>query len=206
MKKIQIRAALAAGWSAFMVRPWYLFLLTLAFSVLFVVSLGDTAFSALAYILYGGYILLLIKHFRGSVVTFDDLFDIDRRWISYAFLAIIKGLLIVLGLLCFIVPGVYLAIRWMFAEMLVLDQGMRPIEALRASSTLTEGMRWNLLLFMIVTFFMTMVGVLMLGVGAVVALLVVRFAVIHFYEDRKSLLLVPKPDMDTHTDDVEVVA
>lgn len=206
MKKIQIRAALAAGWSAFIQRPWYLFVLTLSFILLFLVSLGDTAFSALAYVLYGGYILLLVKHFRGSFVVFDDLFDIDRRWISYAFLAIIKGLLIVLGLLCFIVPGVYLAVRWMFAELLVLDQGMRPIEALRASSKMTEGGRWKLFLFMVVAFFMAMVGTLLLGVGVIVAAIVARFAIIHIYEERKALLLAPVPTADEYVNQEEMVA
>jgi len=206
MKKIQIRAALAAGWSAFARRPWYLFTLTLSFMVLFMVSLGDTAFSALAYVLYGGYVLVLIKHFRGSVIEFDDLFDIDRRWIYYAFLAIVKGLLVLLGFLCFIIPGIYLAIRWSFAEILVLDQGMRPVEALRASSKMTEGIRWKLFALFIVVFFMNILGLLMLGVGVVVASLIATFAIIYIYEQRKSVLLVSEPIADTHTQDEEVVA
>ena len=206
MKKIQIRAAIAAGWSAFMQRPWYLFGLTLAFTGLVLISSGEAAFTALAYILYGGYTLLLLKHFRGSEVQFDDLFDIDRRWISFAFLAVIKGVLIVLGLLCFIIPGLYLAVRWSFAEILVLDQGMRPLEALRASSTMTEGTRGKLFLFMVVAFLMSIIGALVLFVGIFAVIIIVRFALIYMYEERKSLLLVAEPITDTHTHNEEVVA
>jgi uncharacterized membrane protein len=206
MKKIEIRAALAAGWSAFMLRPLYLFTVTLAFFILFAFSMGETGFSALAYVLYGGYLLFLIKHFRGGVVLFDDLFDIDRRWISYAFLALIKGLLIVLGTLCFIVPGIYLMVRWMFAEYLVIDQGMRPLEALRASSKMTEGARLKLFLFILVGILLTIVGTMVLGVGAVVAFIVVRFAVIKLYEEQKSVLVEVQPVVDAHINDEELVA
>lgn len=169
-------------------RPWYLMGIALAFGALFVVSVGNAVITALAGVLYCGYIMLLMRHFRGEYVEFDDLFSIDTRWISYAFLMLIKTFLIMLGFLCFIIPGIYLSIRWIFAEMLVIDQGMRPLEALRASSKMTAGNRWRLFGLTFVGVLMIIVGIFFLFIGALVAGTVLTFALIKVYDELKLVL------------------
>lgn len=139
----------------------------------------------------------MIQHYNGKTIAFDDLFSLDSRWISFAFLGLIKGLLIFVGLVFFIIPGIYLSIRWMFAELYVIDQGMRPIEALRASSALTKGHMWKLLLFTIVVWVLMLLGLILLLVGAVVASIVVLFAVIKIYNDLKNSPLTAPPAADT---------
>jgi O-antigen ligase len=184
MKKVKIRESFKSGWELFMQRPWYLLGLTIAMCILFAVCSSNSAIAtALAYIVYGGYLLMLINHFKGNRIVFDDLFSIDNRWISFAFLAVIKGGLILLGFLCFIIPGIYLAVRWMFAEYYVLDKGMRPLEALKASSELTKGYRWKLFLFVVAGALLVILGVFFLFIGAIVAALVVTFASIKIYTD-----------------------
>lgn len=192
MKNVRIGEALKAGWQSFMKRPWYLFGLALAVGALFVFTVGEAFAAALAYIVYGGYIAVLFRHYRGEQIVFDDLFNIDRRWIYFTFLAVIKGVLIILGLLLFIVPGVYLAIRWMFAEFYVIDEGLRPLEALKASSELTAGCRFKLFLYSVVVSLLLLVGLLFLVVGAFAIGAVVILATIKIYEDLKQ---VEKPEV-----------
>lgn len=81
----------------------------------------------------------------------------------------------------FIVPGIYLALKWSFAELLVIDKGMRPMEALRASSEMTKGIRFKLFLFSLASFVIILVGVLALVVGVFVAGTVIALAGIHLY-------------------------
>ncbi len=181
MEKIKIREALASGWNDFARRPGYLFSITLGVFVLFAISLGNAVVTALAYILYGGYIAALLNHHRGEKIRFDDMILTDTRWISFAFLALIKGLFIMLGLVCLVVPGVYLAVRWMFAEMLVIDKGMKPLEALKASSSLTEGHRWKLFGFMLLSLLIVVLSAFVLILGVVVGSLVITFTVIALY-------------------------
>lgn len=188
MKQVMIRAAIVAGWEIFMRRPWYLFGLSLAFFGLFVVSIGEAAITAFAAVLYGGYIAMMIKHFHGSKIEFDDMFVIQDRWVYYAGLTIIKTFFILLGLLCFIVPGVYLSIRWMFAEILVIDQNMKPLEALKASSKLSEGVRGKLFWMSVVMILLTFLGLAFFIVGAIAMSIVVTFAYIKIYEDLKPKL------------------
>ena len=185
MKHILIGQALSDGWKQFTRRPWYLLGIALTIFVLFVVTAGNnSAVTALSYILYGGFVAFLLRHANGETVVFDDLFEIvDKRWIYFAFLGIIKSLLIFLGLLFFIVPGVYLAIRWMFAELLVIDKGLRPMEALKASSEMTEGVRGKLFLYALVSLLLVIVGVFAFLIGAVVAGIVVQLASIRLYKD-----------------------
>lgn len=195
MYKVKIRESLKAGWDSFARRPLYLLGVMLAYVGIFLICSGDALFTALAYIAYGGFIALLIKHYRGEHVVFDDMFSLDRRWISFAFLAIIKTFLVLLGFALFIIPGIYLSIRWMFADMLVIDQDMRPIEALRASSKMTKDVKLKLFLFGIVVFLLMTFSVFVFVIGVFVAALVVSFAYIKLYEDLKGKLLDQAPEM-----------
>lgn len=184
MKNFSIRVALKTGWDNFVRRPWYLLGLALAILVLTFATTSESAlFTALSFIVYGGYLGLLLKHYAWETVKFDDVIPVDNRWISFAILGIVKSLMIIAGFFLFVVPGVYLAIRWMFAELLVIDQGMRPLEALRASSVMTKGIMWKLFAFSLVAIALIAVGFLAFGIGAVVASIVIMFATIKIYKD-----------------------
>jgi uncharacterized membrane protein len=187
MKKVNIGESLKIGWTLFMKRPWYLLGLMLAvFGLMAATSSQGALTTALSTIVYCSFLVLMLKHSKGETINFDDLFTLDQRWISFAFLMLIKTFFIILGFVCFIIPGVYLSVRWMFAEMLVVDKGMRPLEALRASGALTEGQRGKLFLFCIVCGLLIIVGLLFLIVGALVAMLVTLFASIEIYKDLQS--------------------
>jgi hypothetical protein len=156
-------------------------LLSLCVVGIAVLTMEHQVFTALSFILFGGYIATLLKYFRGGKISFDDMFTLDNRWISFTFLSLIKALLILLGLLCFIVPGIYLCIRWMFAEFFVLEEGMGPIAALRASAAMTKGRVGELFLFSALCVLLVALGSLCFLVGGIVALIVVLFASMDIY-------------------------
>jgi uncharacterized membrane protein len=134
----------------------------------------------------------MLQHYRGAHIRFDDLFTVtDFRFVSFAFLAVIKGFFILLGFICFIVPGIYLSVRWMYAELLVIDQGMKPLEALKASSKMTEGTRGKLFFFTLTLIFATLLGLLCFVIGAVAMMAIGLLAVISLYEGAKDRLTAP---------------
>lgn len=183
---ISISSGLKEGWQHFKSRPGYLFVVALAVAVLYLSSMaGEALFTALAAVLSVGYLSVLLNHVRGNPFSFDDIFVVDKRWVYFAFLFIIKALFILLGLILFIVPGVYLAVKWMFAELLVIDQGLRPMEALRKSSEMTKGHRWKLFAFSVIAIMLSVLGLILFIVGSAVAFLVTTFALITFYEKLK---------------------
>lgn len=187
MSMFSIGTAFRVGWKKYTERPWYFFGVLAAVMGLVIATASQSALvTALSYIVYGGYLAFLLKHYRGQHVVFDDLFDSNIAWVSFAFLALVKGFLILLGLLLFIVPGIYLAVRWSFAELLVIDKGLRPLEALKASSELTEGHRWHLFWFYVVAMLVGVLGLLVFLVGLFVASVVIMFAMIYVYRTLES--------------------
>ena len=183
IKKVHIISSLNHGFALWQQRPWYFSGLAAAVTGMFVLASSEALVTALAAILYVGYLSVFFKHYHGGHVVFDDLFSIDRRWINFAFLTVIKTALILLGLLCLIVPGIYLAIRWMFAEYLIIDKDLRPLEALKASSELTQGCRGKLFWYSVLVVILLVLGLSALIVGVFFLIPLIVFAKIKIYYD-----------------------
>ena len=61
------------------------------------------------------------------------------RWPSFAVLAAISTLLIMVGVWMLILPGLYVMIKLAFAEYLLVLEGKQPLDAIRLSFELTKG-------------------------------------------------------------------
>lgn len=189
MKTLHVHKALKTGWDKFMERSGYLFAITLGFALIIVVTgSGNALFTALSLFAYGGYLSLMLRHFRGEKISFDRIFDLDMRWLSFAFVVIVKGLVVMLGLVCFIFPGIYLALRYAFAEILVIDEGLRPMEAMKKSAEMTLGVKWKLVWFGFLSSLIMFLGLLVLVVGSVVSGIIISFAFIALYSELKDQL------------------
>ncbi|NMB70371.1 hypothetical protein GYA27_04190, partial [candidate division WWE3 bacterium] len=68
-----------------------------------------------------------------------------RVWPMFVHM-VVKGFILLIGFLLFIIPGVLLSIRYMFSELSLLNENLGPIAALGRSSKLTKGYRLNLYL------------------------------------------------------------
>jgi uncharacterized membrane protein len=90
-----------------------------------------------------------------------------------AFLAsLISGILIGLGFVCLIVPGIILAIMWIYVYAVIGETSLGFWEAMRESARLTEGYRWRLFLLSLACIPILLLGVLVLCVGVFVAMAV----------------------------------
>jgi uncharacterized membrane protein len=100
---------------------------------------------------------------------FDRLLD--------AFLAtLVMTVLIVLGYVFLIVPGIILTILWSFAYAVLAERPIDFWEAMRASADLTRGYRWRLFLLMLAAVLILWLGLLVLFVGVFIAQAVVLTA------------------------------
>jgi uncharacterized membrane protein len=81
----------------------------------------------------------------GKKATFNDLFSQTSVLIKGVLAALLYGVIVLLGIICFIIPGIWLAIRLQFYKYLVVDKKMGPIEALKGSWNMTKGNVWNLI-------------------------------------------------------------
>jgi uncharacterized membrane protein len=78
---------------------------------------------------------------------------------------VLYGLVVGIGLVLLVVPGVILALMFGFSGFLVVDRKLDPIEAFRESNRLTKGVKGQLLGFALLLLGVNILGAMALGVG-----------------------------------------
>jgi hypothetical protein len=96
---------------------------------------------------------------------FATLFDAWDCFWRYIGAAILYGLITMAGLILLIVPGIIWAVKFSLCYYFVIDKGLGPIEALKASSRTTMGAKWRLFGFGIVCGLINLLGLFCLIVG-----------------------------------------
>ena len=103
------------------------------------------------------------------------------RVFNYLAAQFLMLLIIFGGFILFIIPGLIFSIKYMFTPYLVIDKGMGPIEALKASGKLTDGIKWDLVGFMAAIIILMYSGILALVVGLLVTIPLMTVACIVLY-------------------------
>lgn len=123
-----------------------------------------------------GWIKVALKLVDGEPVSFGDLFSTSALVLNYLGASILFGVIVTVGFILFVVPGVLWGLRFGLYPFLVVDQGMGPIAALKGSSAVTSGARWDLFGLYFISLVVVYIGVLSLLVGLLVAVPVVALA------------------------------
>jgi len=132
-----------------------------------------------------GAVLISLKLARGEHTVYNDLVPPWSLIWRYYVLSFFMIIIIVIGLILLVIPGIYLAIRFSMAIFALFD-GAEIRESLSVSSKLTEGVKWHLFGFMLVFILLNIVGALLLGVGLLVSIPVTMIANAHIYLKLKS--------------------
>ncbi|MGZ8401346.1 MAG: hypothetical protein ACXWVI_08620 [Methyloceanibacter sp.] len=100
---------------------------------------------------------------------------------KYLGASILFGLAVAVGFVLLIVPGIIVALMFMFTTFIVIDRGLGPIEAMKESRCITYGHKWSLLGFTLMLVLVNLLGVIALVVGLLVSIPVSSLAVAHAY-------------------------
>lgn len=98
---------------------------------------------------------------------FKDLFT-PLTWqlfINYILGTFLYGLIVAAGFLLLVVPGIIWAIKFQFVGYLIVDKGMKAMEALRKSAQMTQGVKWDLFFFGLLLFLINLAGTLVFMIG-----------------------------------------
>jgi uncharacterized membrane protein len=106
--------------------------------------------------------------------------------LNFILVSILVGLIVFLGFLLLIIPGIILALKYSMVWQLVVDQGLGPLEAMEKSSRITSGNRLQLSLLGTVNFGIILLGLICLGVGLIVAVPLCWLTTFVSYEMLKS--------------------
>jgi hypothetical protein len=134
-------------------------------------------------VLYGGFFHFCLQIVRGGAVSaLDVLIGFRERLVQLVLLSVVSSVLIGIGIVFCILPGIYLAVSYMFASILVIDQKMNFWEAMETSRKAVTS-RWFLMfLFILAGGVVLIAGALFCGVGLLVTLPVWGVAMMYAYE------------------------
>lgn len=135
----------------------------LVISVITVIT--NLAFLVLSTIVTMGLIKIFLKFSNNEKGELSDIFSSYPLFFKYLFGSILYGLITFGGFILLIVPGIIWAVRFQFFSYLIVDKGLKPIEALKKSSVITDGARWNLFVFGLLLGGINILGALCLGIG-----------------------------------------
>lgn len=131
------------------------------------ISMGYTAF-------------FLAAHDSPEKVEFSALWHPRPFW-KYLGASLLASIVIGIGFVLLIVPGIIAMVLFMFTTLVVIDRELGPIEAMKESMRLTEGNRWALLGFILLLMLIFFVGALVFGIGLLVAIPIISLSVMHAY-------------------------
>ncbi len=136
------------------------------------------------YPLIGGLWLYYLGRVRGQRTTMETAFSgFKVAFLQLILAGLVAKLLMVLGLICLLIPGIYLWVAWHFAVPLVADKGFDFWPAMGLSRRVISKHWWKFFWFLVVLALIDLAGVALCYVGTFVALPLCMAALAYAYED-----------------------
>jgi uncharacterized membrane protein len=112
--------------------------------------------------------------------TYDMFMAFQNIW-NVVIANVLVSIIIGIGIVLLIVPGIIFACRLAFVPFLVMDQKLEPIEAIKKSWEMTQGYGWTIFAMAIMSFFIAIAGLICLGVGILPAIIWIESAFASLY-------------------------
>lgn len=122
----------------------------------------------------------LRAHDNVEATELGDLWYPKPFW-PYLLAYILTVIIIALGFVALIIPGIILAMGLAFVSFLVVDKGLGPMQAIEQSWRITKGHKWQLFLLFLALLGINLLGVLALVVGVFVTAPITLVAFAHAY-------------------------
>lgn len=125
-----------------------------------------------------GFVKLSIAAARGAQVSYEIIMsDINlKKAGKYLLGSIAYAILVGIGFLLLIIPGIFFALKYMFVPYLIIDKDMKIGEAFSASGEMTKGNKFSLLVLAILAIVVNILGFVALIYGLLVSMPVTLLA------------------------------
>lgn len=110
---------------------------------------------------------------RASMGEKPDLSDLKKGFefiVPLVLFTIVAAIMVFIGFVALIIPGIYLAVGYSFAQLLIINNKMNFWDAMETSRKVVTNNWFSLFGLVIVQFFIALLGVLALFVGLLVAI------------------------------------
>lgn len=152
-------------------------------------SLMSFVFSVISLVLELGSINLILKVIDNKNAQIADLYkypNLAMKVLKTFITSFLYGLMVVGGLILLVVPGIYLAIRFMFFSYYIVDKDAGIVDSLKMSWKLTDKAVVNLFLFDLLIIGLNILGAIALGVGLLVTVPISLISVTVLYRKFQS--------------------
>ncbi|MEP0950060.1 MULTISPECIES: hypothetical protein [Cyanophyceae] len=188
---VKISEYISSGWNTFKKNPVEFAGFTLVFFLINVaiarvsqsITLEGFISLFISAPLNAGFLIVAFKLLKNRATTFGDFFRGFNNYLPLLLVSLVSSLMIGIGLLLFLVPGIYLAVAYIFALPLVLERKMNFWVGMEFSRKLVSKNWLSFLSFSFVLLLLNLAGVLLLGVGLLVTIPVSACAIAAAYED-----------------------
>lgn len=108
---------------------------------------------------------MALKTIDGGVPVLKDLFSLLKRGTVFLFALVLYLAAVAAGLLLFVLPGIYLAVRYAFFGYVLSAGPVSALKALNSAGEIAKGRWWGLFGFFLVMLALNIAGAAALGVG-----------------------------------------
>jgi uncharacterized membrane protein len=122
-----------------------------------------------------------LKAARGDPLKVQDMFNVFQNYLNAVLANLLVAVIVTIGLVLLIVPGIIFACKLAFVPYLVVDRKMDAIEAVKESWRMTSGHAWKVFLIGLLGIPIGFVGALCFGVGIIPAIMWILLAFASLY-------------------------
>jgi hypothetical protein len=187
--QVDIKDSFARAWELYKAHPFFfsLFMLLIVsiqgMVVIYVQAYMIVFSTLLAPPLYAGFYLVANKISRGEEVMYPDFFGGFRFWIPTAVISLLTQVLIAIGLIALIIPGIYLAVSYLFAIQMGIFGGLDPWSAMEWSRKLISRNWWRFFGLLLVLGLLNILGFLLAGIGLLFTIPITFLVLYAVFED-----------------------
>lgn len=174
IREVKIGDYFRTGWELFKKYPagfvgYFVLVIVISFVLRMVPVVGWLAGFALISPLNAGFFVVSAKLLRNQTPEFMDFFSgLKFYFLQLALFGIVSSVLITIGLILLIVPGIYLIVSYLFGLMFIVDRGLDFWPAMETSRRSVQPHWFKFFTFLLLAFLLNLGGALLLGVGLLV--------------------------------------
>jgi len=187
--EIDISSAISRGWALVMANLPVLggatvLMWAIGVGLGFLPIIGWAVGLLLGSVLHAGVLYMFIRRIRGEPVELGDMFEgFNVALLPLILAGLLVSALTAVGFVLCILPGIYLAVGYIFVLPLVIDKKLDFWPAMEVSRQVVHKQWWPMFLFAIVMLLIVCLGALACGLGLIIAMPVVYAAAMYIYED-----------------------
>jgi hypothetical protein len=143
----------------------------------------NIVYSVVTPVLAAGYYYVAFQVARGRDAVFNDFFLGFNKFLPLFLTSLVSAILTAIGFILLVLPGIYLAVSYLFAQLLVIDKSADFWQAMETSRKLITKKWFSFFALMLALFFLNFGGFLLLGIGLLVTIPLSVCIVTAAYED-----------------------